>query len=402
MNPETDMRKPLSLAVLLAAIAFTLAGCGEEKHGPHGKDAQIAGAKEDDHKDEDLIRVSEEDLKRAGIRVEPAEMSDMADEMVLTATVRANRETLARIAPRVPGRIVSVQVRQGDAVRAGQTLAVLDSVEIGEAHSAYLVAASESRLAQTAFDRADKLAADQVIPAKDLQRARADLEKARTQLAAAHAKLRMLGVAPRAEPGAPGERATSTFALPATHKGTVIERRAVPGELAKPDEPLFTVADLSTVWIEANVAEKDLSRLRPGAPARITVAAYPDAFAGKVTYIGATLEKETRTVLARIEVANADGRLKPEMFASAAVGTGGAKKALVLPESAVTLVQGLPTVFVEEGNGFQARAVELGERSGGSVAIRAGVAPGELVVVEGVYALKARALKKTIGAGHAH
>jgi cobalt-zinc-cadmium efflux system membrane fusion protein len=114
------------------------------------------------------------------------------------------------------------------------------------------------------------------------------------------------------------------------------------------------------------------------------------------------LDKATRTVPARVEVANADGRLKPEMFATVAIQSGRHSKALVLPESAVTLLQGLPTVFVEEGAGFEARPVELGERANGAVAVKSGIKPGELVAVEGVYALKARALKKTIGAGHVH
>ena len=385
--------------LLIAAFAaLALAGCGAEQH-PHEKEQANAGVGKDEHADEDLIKLSDQDLKRAGIRVEPVEEAALADELVLTATVHANREALARIAPRVSGRIVKVNVRQGDRVRAGQVLAILDSIEIGEAHSAYLQARTEARLAQTAYERAERLAAEQVIPAKELQRARADHEKARTQLAAAESKLRMLGVEVRGEPG---EQSTSTFPLLATHSGTVLERRAVPGELAKPDEPLFTVADLSTVWIEANVVEKDLARVQMGALARVTVGAYPDPIEGKVTFLGAVLEKETRTMLARIKVTNPDGRLKPEMFVSAAILSGSTAKVLALPESAITLIQGLETVFIEEGAGFEARPVRLGKRSGGKVVVASGIKSGELVVVEGVYALKARALKKTIGAGHAH
>lgn len=383
-------------AALLASVA--VAGCGPDKHA-HEAAAATGAEKPDAHAGEDLVKLSDDEMKRAGVRVGAVAESTLSDELVLTATVRANREALAHVAPRVPGRIISISARQGDMVRAGQPLAILDSIEIGDAHSAWLQARAESALALAAFERAERLAAEQIIPAKEHQRARTELEKSRIMVAATEAKLRMLGVVPRAEPGA---QASSTFPLLAPRTGTVLERKAVTGELAKPDESLFTIADFSTLWIEANVAEKDLARVKRGAPARVTVAAYPEAFAGKVTYIGGTMEKETRTVLARIEVANADGRLKPEMFASAAIGTGGTKTALVLPESAVTLLQGLATVFVEEGAGFEARPVELGARSGTSVEVRSGLRPGELVVIEGVYALKARALKKTIGAGHAH
>jgi cobalt-zinc-cadmium efflux system membrane fusion protein len=121
-----------------------------------------------------------------------------------------------------------------------------------------------------------------------------------------------------------------------------------------------------------------------------------------VNLIGAALDKETRTARAIIELDNAKGLLRPFMFATVQIDSGRSRKLLALPESAVTLVQGQPTVFVEEAEGFEARPVELGERSGGKVSVKSGIKPGELVVTEGVYALKARLLKSQIGEGHAH
>lgn len=382
--------------IALTLAAFLLAACGAEQPATPAK-GDAKAAKADEHAGENLIKLSEEELKRAGVRVEALEESELTGELTLTATVQPNQDALAHVAPRVPGRIVAVYAKLGDRVRGGQPLVLLDSLEVGEAHSAYLQAASEARLAAAAFERAEKLHAEQVMPTKDWQRARFEHEKTRAQLAAATDKLRMLGVAPK------GDRAASTFPVAAPISGTITDKHAVLGELAKPDESLYTVADLSTLWIEANVAEKDLSAVKPGAAAKVSVAAWPgEAFNGRVGYVGATLDKETRTVLARIEVANRDGRLKPEMFATVVLPKGSAKKSLAVPESAVTLIQGLPTVFVEEGQGFEARPVELGERAGGRVAVKSGLKPGELVAVEGVYALKARALKSQIGSGHAH
>ncbi|HTE16208.1 MAG TPA: efflux RND transporter periplasmic adaptor subunit, partial [Burkholderiales bacterium] len=170
-----------------------------------------------------------------------------------------------------------------------------------------------------------------------------------------------------------------------------------------PDEPVFTIANLSVLWIEADIVEKDLARVHRGANAKVSVTAYPnEVFAGKVTYVGAMMDKETRTVRARIEVPNPKGELKPEMFATATIATDSARKALALPESAVTLIKGLPTVYVEEGAGFEARSIEIAERVGGRVIVKSGVKAGELVVIGGVYALKAKQLKSQIGEGHAH
>jgi len=210
-------------------------------------------------------------------------------------------------------------------------------------------------------------------------------------LRAAADRLRMMGVNPENLSG-------SVFPLTAPFAGTIIEKKAVLGELAPPDQSLFTVADLSTLWIEADLFEKDLAKIRPGMQASVTVSAYPgEGFKGRLTYISSVVDKDSRTVKARVEVPNLDGRLKPEMFATAAIQTGSGAKALLLPEDAVLLVQGQPTVFVAENGGFVPRAVEVGERIQGRIVIRSGVAAGESVVTSGAYALKARLLKSQIG-----
>ena len=181
----------------------------------------------------------------------------------------------------------------------------------------------------------------------------------------------------------------------------MIEKDAVLGELAQPDKSIFTVADLSTLWIEANLFEKDLGRVRVGAAATVTVSAYPgEAFKGKLTYISSTVDKESRAVPARVEVPNADGRLKPEMFATASIDTAATTKALTLPQEAVLLINGQPMAFVQEAGEFEPRPVEIGEKVGSRVVVKSGVKEGEQVVVAGAYALKARMLKSQIGDAH--
>ena len=164
---------------------------------------------------------------------------------------------------------------------------------------------------------------------------------------------------------------------------------------------------LSRLWIEANLFEKDLGRVKIGAEAMVTVDAYPgESFQGKLTYIAAVVDKETRTVQARVEVANPGGRLKPEMFATASIRTSGTSgiadkdKALLLPQEAVVLMQGQPTAFVAEDGGFEPRVVELGDKLRDKVVIKNGLKAGERVVTAGTYALKARMLKSQIGDSH--
>lgn len=380
-------------AMVVAIAGAALAACNDPKGGASsGATAKAAKSEADKG-----IELSKEELETAGVKVALLEPQTLVDRLVLTATIRANQDRIAHVAPRVPARIVRVNANLGQSVKKGQVLAVLDSIELGEAHFAYRQAQSQFALAKSDFERAQRLKNEDIIPEKDYLRARAEYEKARASLRAAEDKLRLLDVAHDASE----QRAASVFPLNAPFAGTVIEKDAVLGELAQPDKSIFTVADLSTLWIEANLFEKDLARVRIGAPATVAVNAYPgEEFRGRLTYLSSTLDKETRTVQARIEVPNRDGRLKPQMFATAAVDTPSASEALALPRDAVPLVNGQPTAFVRENGRFEPRPVELGEAAGDRVVVKSGLKAGEEVVTRGAYALKARMLKSQIGDSH--
>lgn len=365
---------------------------GKTKNEESSKEAQ-----KDEHGAEGQLKLSAEEIKTAGIKVEELKAQSLVDQVVLTATIRANQDRIAHVAPRVSARIVKVNANLGDKVKPGQSLAQLDSIELGEAHSTYRQAQSQFSLAKSDFERAQKLKADEIIPEKDFLRARSEFEKARASLRAADDKLRLLDSAHQELETGP----ISLFPVKAPFAGTVIEKNAVLGELAQPDKSIFTIADLSTLWIEANLFEKDLGRVRLGAAAGVTVNAYPgEVFKGRLTYISSTVDKESRAVQARVEVPNSDGRLKPEMFATASIDTASTSKALTLPQEAVLLINGQAMAFVQEVGGFEPRAVELGEKIGGRVVIRSGVKEGEQIVVAGAYALKARMLKSQIGDSH--
>jgi cobalt-zinc-cadmium efflux system membrane fusion protein len=404
--------------IALGLWTLVLSGCGSDEHAKSQTSVQNASTQERGHQEEhahgrekpgehasepahgEELKLTAEEINAAGIKTKEIKEEEVSEELTLTATIRPNQERITHIAPRVPGRVVKVNASLGDSVKPGQTLAVLDSLEVGEAHSAYLQARTANALAKADFERAEKLHGEQVIARKDYVRAHSEFEKSNAALAAAADKLRMLGVNPA--PAANG-KAVSTFPLSTPFTGTVIEKHAILGELAQPDKQLFTVADLSRLWIEANLFEKDLGRVKVGADATVTVAAYPEqVFKGKLTYIAAVMDRETRTVPARVEVANPDGLLKPEMFATASIRTGSGSRGLLLPEDAVVLMQGQPTAFVEEHGAFEPRVVELGEKLRGQVVIRKGLEAGEKVVTGGTYALKARIMKSQLGEGHAH
>lgn len=397
--PLLSIRRAALFALM--ACALVLAACNKpeankaeaktEQPAPHNEE------KKDGHGEEGQLKLSAAEIETAGILIETLKAQSLIDQVVLTATIRANQDRIAHVAPRVSARIVKVNANLGDKVRAGQPLALLDSIELGEAHSAYQQAQSQFALAQSDFERAQKLKADDIIPEKDYLRARSEHEKARASLRAADDKLRLLDATHRTSEQGP----MSVFPVNAPFAGTVIEKNAVLGELAQPDKSIFTVADLSTLWIEANLFEKDLGRVRVGAAASVTVSAYPgEAFKGKLTYISSTVDKETRAVQARVEVPNPNGRLKPEMFATASIDTAASMMALTLPQEAVLLVNGQTMAFVQEADAFEPRAIDIGDKLGNRVIVKGGIKEGEQVVVKGAYALKARMLKSQIGDAH--
>lgn len=408
MNAPHDERCPHLAALALAAtLALAMAACGKgvakDEHAGEGhKHAEHAGEKNGAGKDEHAegekeLTLTSEEAQRAGVKVEEIKAQSLGETVVVTATIHPDQDRLVRVSPRIEGRVLSAPAKLGDQVRSGQVLSTLDSVEVGENHAAWTQAQTELRIAEADFKRADALNAEEIIPKKDFLRAQADRDKAAAALRAAADRLRLMG----GTPGATGSN-VSSFSVTAPLAGTVIEKKVTLGELASPSEPMFTIADLSRVWIQAALPEAALAKVRLGANAKVSVPAYPGrTFNGRVGHIGAMLDKDTRTVAARIEVPNADGRLKPEMFATATIEVAGDKReAIALPDAAIVLLEGVPTVFVYEQGAYEARQVEPGERIAGRTILKSGVKAGDQVVTEGAYALKARKLKSQLGHGH--
>ncbi len=299
----TGLRRALAILAIASAV---LTGCGPGSDGHADAKNQGSTAKADAHKDGDghnhgkespgasgALKLSDTDIAAAGIKVEPLAEQPVRTRIVVPAEIQANQDRIAHVTPRIAGRIVKAPAALGERVRAGQTLAVLDSIELGEAQSAYLQAASRAATARADFERAEGLNRDQIISQKEYLRIRSEFQQSGAALRAAEDKLRLLGVAPPAAT----DRATSVFPLVAPFAGTVIEKDAVLGELAAPDRTLFTVADLSVLWVQATLFEKDLAMVKTGAAAEVTVAAYPnETFRGRVTYISDVFDKDTRTV----------------------------------------------------------------------------------------------------------
>lgn len=267
-------------AALAVMLSLSACGKGDEEAAAAAAKAETEGKKE--HAEGKELTLTTEEATRAGIKVEPIQPQKLESTIVVTASIQANQDRVARVAPRTAGRITAAPAALGDRVRAGQVLASLDSVEVGEAYASLMQARSELRIAEADLKRAQELVVDEIIPRKDYLRAQSEREKAVASVRASSDRLRLLGGNPDAS-----ARGVSGFAVSAPFAGTVIEKKATVGDLASPSEPLFTLADLSRVWIVADLPEASVAKVRVGAQARVTVPSYPsEIFGGRVSYMG--------------------------------------------------------------------------------------------------------------------
>lgn len=415
------MMQSKSYVVFLAVgLAMAAIGCNSNETGEQGSDEHAEheaeehgahGAGEHGEHEEGSIQLSPEAASRIEIRVAPVEERALSGVLSTTGRVDFNEDRLAHVSPRVPGRVHRVQVTLGDDVKAGQTLAVIDSIELGRAKSSFLRAKVQLDLARQTLEREEGLLEDRITSEQSVLEARAATERARAAYQAARQELRLLGLSER-QIGrtSANDPSAALFSLPAPIAGTVVEKHVSLGEVVSPDRNLFTVADLSRVWIWIDVYERDLAHVHLEDDVAVRVDAFPErTFVGKVAYIRNQVDPDTRTSRARIDVANADGHLRPGMFATVTVtdphGTGGedAPRTLVVPSGAIQRDGDEQVAFVPSGeNHYERRELELGRRTDAYVEVLEGVSAGESVVVEGTFFLKSEAAKHRMGGGHSH
>lgn len=353
------------------------------------------------------IELTEAALKTIPLKTAEVQRRGLAQEIRATAVIKPNENRFAQVSPRIAGKAIEVKALLGDLVEPGQTLALLDSLELGERKAAFLQARTNLEVTRRNYEREERLFQQKISSEKEYLAAKGEFEQSQASYQAAREALRLLGLADSALDRinwAGKGPLLSHFPLVAPFAGTVVEKRIGIGELIEPNEAPYTIADLATVWVILDIYEKDLRRVGVGAEARIAADAYPgETFQGKVTYVSDLLDETTRTAKARVEIPNRERRLKPGMFVTATLSAPvrGAAAVLAIPAAAVYQVHGKEVAFVQEEEGnFAVRDVRLGQRAGPDVEVLDGVREGEQVVTEGGFALKSTLLKEEMGEEH--
>lgn len=389
------------MVAALAAVA--LAACGDDKPeadtdtaaAGNAAGATLTTEAKHDPSEEGVVVLDTTAVRLGGIRVGIAEPV-MTTALPVTGTITYDANRVSHVGARIDGRVLASSVDLGRRVARGQILVELESAEVGRIRAEAQRASSLLRIATENYNRERRLEQQGISSRKELLEAEADVRRGEAELRSARTQLSVLGA---------GHGTGGHFDVAAPFAGVVVERNVSLGQMATASDTLFTLADLSRVWIELDVFERDLSRVSVGQAVSVSTDAFPSrTFPGRIVYVGDVVDPVKRTVRARVEIPNPSGALRPGMFARASIRVGGGGViAASVPQAAVQHVEGKTVVFVPGGKPgeFRAIPVQLGESiPGGRVVLTAGLAAGARVVVEGAFTLRSEMEKGEIGDEH--
>lgn len=396
---------------MLLVLCLALASCAK-KDAAEAVRPERAGdeAHAEKHIEEaNVVELSAEAQRRAGIVIEEVKPGKVEVQIKATGTVQPIDSRIVHLRPLARGRVMRVLARIGDRVEKDQVLAHFDNIEAGELSSQTDAARAELQRIRIQLansrrkaERARNLLEVGAVPAKEYEAAESEaraLEEAvraqQSTLAGIETRLKRFGASFN------GDASLTTIRAP--FAGVVIKTEAAPGDVIDSSSILFSVADLSRVYVEAQVYEKDLGRIRINQPVFITVDSYAgEVFEARVAAIKDILNPQTRTAAVRCELANPGGKLKLEMFANLAIPTTDTHMALTVPSEAVQTINRRQVVFVRKADlHFEAREVQvLGD--GARLEIGGGLKEGEPVVVKGAFQLKSAFLAKELESEHGH
>ncbi len=410
------MRREASRRLAAAGLAFAIgigAGCSAEKpaevKAASETQAGAAGPSE--------VILAPAVQKEAGLAAEVVQFRSVPEVVRANGRITNNEERTWRVGAVTEGRIVKVFAKVGDPVGMGQILARMHSHMIHESRAEYRKAVAELARAKTSEtyarrvrDRARRLYELKAASLQQVEQAEAELRNAQTSVGNAEVDVERTrqhlvefleipaDESEHHKDGSPqGDEDLIPIKAPAA--GVVLTRNVTAGTVVAPAGDLFVISDLSSLWMMAAVTEENLPKLRVGMPVRVSVQAYPDRmFQGRIGRLGEELEAATRTVKVRVDLANPDGRLKPEMYANAEIESGSSGSAIFIPQTAPQEVEGKTVVFVQKGEDrFEVRPVRVGRTVQGLLEVAAGVRPGDRVVTQGSFLLKSQLLKSTLG-----
>jgi membrane fusion protein, heavy metal efflux system len=395
-----------------ALLVIVLAGIASSCRSDPPARANAEAEKPAEAKRDSEVVLNDAAQRMARIVVQAAATETARDMITATGQITYNEDESWMVGSVVDGRVVSVAAKVGDSVKTGQVLAQVHSHEVHDSRADYGNAAEEVARVQAALaqaervrDRARRLFELKAMSREQLEHAeleyrntQSSMEKAKTDLEKQRVHLVEFLDVPVAEPAGKGASDQDFVPVKAPAGGVVVERFATAGSAVTAGQQLYRVANLSALWMIANVNEADLANIRTGQAVRVRVRAYPDRkFSGRVLRLGEQLDPATRTLRVHVLVPNQHGLLKPEMFANAEIDRPSSREVVVVPESAIQDMNGHKIVFVRVAPGrFAVRPVQTVPSGAGQAEVVAGLQANEPVVVQGAFVLKSHLLRSSL------
>lgn len=379
-----------------------------EVEEPHSFDVKIKATRAGRTEDftysqvEGKVRLAAEAIKSAGIEIGAVGPREMVTMIEVPGEIRADDTRMAHVVPTLQGIAVEVLKNAGDVVTRGELMAVINSRELADARSTFLAASRQVDFARGRLDREEALWKKKISAEQDYLEARRALEEAQLAKDLAAQKLMALGLSDASLTALATARPEqlSRFEIRAPLAGTVIERDVTAGEAVAADRAIFVIADLSSVWVEASIAAKDLGAVRQGQAVTVHSADLGREANGRVSYLSAVVGKETRTATARIVIPNPDGRWRPGLFVTVRLVRESSQVPMAVMAEAIQTFRDWQVVFVKYGDWFEARPLTLGRSDGVWVEVLSGLSPGVQYVTKNSFAIKAEIGK--LGASHDH
>jgi cobalt-zinc-cadmium efflux system membrane fusion protein len=392
----------LATAMVVGAppYAFAPAGVGTPSVGAADTGSAVSKASppSDDHP-ESVVRLSAAQATLQGITTVRVTSGTLSRHLVVPGTISIDTDRVARVPARVVGTVAAMRKRLGDPVAAGEVVAVLDSREVADAKSDYLTASVNLDLQKTLFDRAKTLWDRRVSAEQQFLQVQNTFAATSLRFDLARQKLSALGIeaeavkaADRLYAAGKGPSTLRLYEVLSPLAGRIVERKVDVGTaVGKDGDPaeIYTVADLSTVRLDLSVPTADLASVDEGADVRIPDPSGGPPIQGRIAFVSPILNQDTRSVHVIAELPNAALRLRPGLFASAAISIASAASQIVVPRTAVQTMSGEKAVFVQTPAGFQRRDVRIGAEDDDAFEILSGLSDGDIVASSNAFLLKA-------------
>jgi len=392
------MLKRIALSIMVPLVlVVVIMGCGKEKNDKEQSSNEGNRAA--------LVTLTQAAINEIGLKTEVISRKPFTKFFVVSAKVLANQDNEALVGSLVQGRVCKVFVRAGDYVKAGQELMLVEGLEIGEIKAGFISAKANLEYQKANYERQKTLFEENVGAQKNLLETQNEYEKARAEYNAEKNRINAIGLTDSevidGKSNHSDEHGSGTLPVKSPISGVVVERNVVIGQSIEATTTAFKIINLSSVWIDGQIYEKDAGKINNKTAADFIASSFPEEpFKGKVTYIGQVIDEKTRTITLRAEFSNATGKLKPQMFGELRIPDENNPTALLVPAEALVKIDNADYIFIQKDDTtFEKTPATVCCAQNEIVEVTKGIKEGDKVVVKGAFYLKSELMKASLGEG---